>query len=76
MDQNSTWAALNLLCQPSDLILDSLAALQMLASPHPINSTAAIVVTSYFTSLQLSILHLSFPRVCGEGRRLFCFYFC
>ena len=67
--KNSTRAALNLLLQPSELILKSLAVLQMLASPHPVNSTAAMVVTSYFTSLELSILHLSSPRVCGEGRR-------
>jgi len=50
--KNSTGAALNLLRQPSDLILDSLAALQMLASPHPVNSTAAIVVISLPFSFQ------------------------
>ena len=42
--KNSTWAALNLLCQPNDLILDSLAALQMLASPHPINSAVRLLL--------------------------------
>ena len=43
--KNSTWAALNLLCQPSDLILDSLAALQMLASPHPITARLHLLLT-------------------------------
>ena len=50
--KNSTRAALNLLLQPSELILKSLAVLQMLASPHPVNSTAAMVVISLPFSFQ------------------------
>ena len=38
--------------------------------PHPTKSTAAIVVSRRcFISLQLSILHPSCRRVCGEGRQ-------
>ena len=38
--------------------------------PHPTSTKAAIVISSCFTSLQLSILHLSCRRVCGGGRRV------
>ena len=39
-------------------------------SPHPTSTTAAIVViSSCFISLQLSILHPSWLRVCGGGAR-------
>jgi hypothetical protein len=46
-----------------------------LVIPHPISTTAAIVVSRRcFICQQLSILHPSCRRVCGGGRRLpFCF---
>ena len=39
-------------------------------SPHPTRSTTAIVVSSSFIFLQLSILHPSCRRVCGGDRHI------
>ena len=41
---------------------------EWLKPEQPANSTAAIVISSCFISLQLSILYSSFRRVCGAGR--------
>ena len=41
---------------------------RMLKPEQPTNSTAAIVISSCFISLQLSILFSSFRLVCGGGR--------